>query len=507
MKLKISKSKNLFSIFTLFILFSCNPEQPKTDFNVLVEVPNGSDMNLETREDEDLTIEYSVEPLSESVDLILKIMDKPKYGDLKDCESVNSFSIRCTYTPKKNFNGKDQITFITKDGELRGRASSTLTINVVGEPDSPVAIDGSFKTKAMAEKKFKFPNAIDPDSKAKDLKFEIVSYPQNGRVTNCKNNYCYYQAERYFEGIDSFTYRVIDNGGLSSEVATMRVMVSSDLHSGMETFTQGVNSMSGVDILWVIDNSGSMKNEQESLAANFEAFIENFMANGKAKFPFKMGVITTDKYLSNGKNLLESDDFGSPYNLTSARAESDFAGFKSDFQKAVNVGINGSGAEKVFDSIENFNKLNPAWANQPQKLLTYILLTDEKEQSSGKISKWVSYFNNLKDESWKTKIFPVISLQGDSEQRFSKISSASGTRVYDIESRFNSVLDSISLSVSQNLSSFKLKEGIVIKADTINVKVDGVDVRNFKYENNTIKLLEAPGAYATIVVTYKYGGY
>ncbi|MGM0556601.1 MAG: hypothetical protein ACQEVA_09520 [Myxococcota bacterium] len=45
-----------------------------------------------------------------------------------------------------------------------------------------------------------------------------------------------------------------------------------------------------VDILWVIDSSGSMCQEQKALADNFDAFIDDF---GKQNIDFHMGVTTT----------------------------------------------------------------------------------------------------------------------------------------------------------------------------------------------------------------------
>jgi hypothetical protein len=507
MKLKANQTKFLFSIVTSFFILSCKPDQPATEFNELVEVPSGEDVVLKSKEDEDLIVEYSVEPSEDSVDMKLVIIGKPKFGDLKDCELVTDYSMRCVYTPGKNFSGKDEIFFNTKDGDLRGKVPGKVTINVESSPDTPIARDGSFEAQASKAVSFKFPEAIDPDTKKNDLTYEIVSIPQNGELSQCKKNQCTYMPKGLYEGRDSITYRVIDHTNLVSNTATMNIVVSTKLDKGIETFTQGVNSLKGVDIVWVVDNSGSMKDEQENLAKNFQSFIENFMSNGKAKFPFKMGVLTTDKYLAKKGNLLEEDSFGVPYNLTSSRAEMDFKGFRTDFEKAVNVGINGSGSEKCFDSIETLNKNSKEWLSGNDNLLVYIILTDESEQSSGSIESWNKYFLALKDANYKTKVFPIVQEKEDKEKRFYNISKETGTKLYDINGSFDRVLDDISLSVSQNLSSFKLRADIQIIPDSIQVSVDGASISGFSYNDNKIKLLNAPPAYSTIVVTYKYGGY
>ena len=54
---------------------------------------------------------------------------------------------------------------------------------------------------------------------------------------------------------------------------------------------------SKVDILWVVDDSGSMRDEQEDLARNFDVFIKDFL---EQKIDFQMGITTTDAR-NNGK--------------------------------------------------------------------------------------------------------------------------------------------------------------------------------------------------------------
>ncbi|MEZ0391795.1 MAG: hypothetical protein ACAH59_06240 [Pseudobdellovibrionaceae bacterium] len=48
-----------------------------------------------------------------------------------------------------------------------------------------------------------------------------------------------------------------------------------------------------IDILWVIDNSGSMKSSQENLTANFQSFINGFQQKG---YDYHMAVIGSDAW-------------------------------------------------------------------------------------------------------------------------------------------------------------------------------------------------------------------
>ncbi len=52
-----------------------------------------------------------------------------------------------------------------------------------------------------------------------------------------------------------------------------------------------------MDILWVIDNSGSMLPEQEQMVANYQSFIQAFTSQS-TQYDFQMAVTTTDTYLS-----------------------------------------------------------------------------------------------------------------------------------------------------------------------------------------------------------------
>ncbi len=89
-----------------------------------------------------------------------------------------------------------------------------------------------------------------------------------------------------------------------------------------------------VDILWVVDDSVSMQNEQEQVAAGFEDFIDALQGDA---IDFHLGVVTTDMDLSNtGRGRL----VGEPTVLT---PEDDYVAL---FQERVLVGTDGSDKER-----------------------------------------------------------------------------------------------------------------------------------------------------------------
>ncbi len=94
----------------------------------------------------------------------------------------------------------------------------------------------------------------------------------------------------------------------------------------VDTYAQ--QSAAKIDVLWVIDNSGSMAPRQENLAKNFQSFIDVF---AKGAIDYRIAVTTTDIFKTRG-NL-----FGSPKILTPKTP-----GVVAAFQKNVKVGIDGS---------------------------------------------------------------------------------------------------------------------------------------------------------------------
>lgn len=74
--------------------------------------------------------------------------------------------------------------------------------------------------------------------------------------------------------------------GCSSKQSSFSILAAS------EKFSQNYQD-NRVDVLWVIDNSGSMLPSQQNLADNFPSFISDFQ---NSDFDFKMAVTTSDAY-------------------------------------------------------------------------------------------------------------------------------------------------------------------------------------------------------------------
>jgi hypothetical protein len=104
----------------------------------------------------------------------------------------------------------------------------------------------------------------------------------------------------------------------------------------VDTYAQ--QSAARVDVLWVVDNSGSMAEEQENLARNFQSFIELFT---RGSVDYRIAVTTTDVFGDKGQFK------GSPRILSPQTGNVITA-----FQNNIRVGISGSPFEAGMDAAE-----------------------------------------------------------------------------------------------------------------------------------------------------------
>jgi hypothetical protein len=130
-----------------------------------------------------------------------------------------------------------------------------------------------------------------------------------------------------------------------------------------------------LDILWVIDNSGSMQGEVDNLADTFDVFINGFVNLG---LDFQIGVVTTDMDDPLQSGLLQ----GTPKIITSSDADP-----VGEFQATVALGTSGSGDERGLDAAyaaltsplidaENLGLVRAG------SILSVIVVTDEDDSSS-----------------------------------------------------------------------------------------------------------------------------
>jgi uncharacterized repeat protein (TIGR01451 family)/CSLREA domain-containing protein len=136
-----------------------------------------------------------------------------------------------TYTPDANFFGTDSFTYKANDGSDDSNvATVNITVNSVN--DAPLAIDDAATTTGNTPVAVDvLANDSDIDGALDPASVTIQSAASHGTLSIDSNTgKIIYTAAFGFSGPDSFTYRVKDNQGAVSNLATVRIEVLAASH-------------------------------------------------------------------------------------------------------------------------------------------------------------------------------------------------------------------------------------------------------------------------------------
>jgi len=142
-----------------------------------------------------------------------------------------------------------------------------------------------------------------------------------------------------------------------------------------------------VDVVWVVDNSGSMHNIQQNIIRNAELFIKQF--TGSAVANWRMGILSSDTsespYLGFGTGAYFDRNTKNPVRV-----------FNNAFSQ---LGTSGDITEKFFDPVQIAFNRDPNFV-RPGAFLVFIFVTDELEQSTvlSSSSSFLQYATQLKGD-------------------------------------------------------------------------------------------------------------
>lgn len=169
-----------------------------------------------------------------------------------------------------------------------------------------------------------------------------------------------------------------------------------------QSLTQGSLTNNKVDILWVIDNSGSMLTKQQSLANSFDSFTQVFLNKG---FDFHIAIVTTDTRSSTDPNPLlrgqEGFFQGAPTVITGQTAN-----FSNTFKANVVVGALGDAAAKGLDVIPlslntgNLNTVNAGFLREDAHLAVVVLSDADDTSSTETVASTMSFLQTLKPDKF-----------------------------------------------------------------------------------------------------------
>lgn len=310
-----------------------------------------------------------------------------------------------------------------------------------------------------------------------------------------------------------------------------------------DTFTQTTGQ--NVDVLFVVDNSGSMQEEQSNLATNFSSFIQ-----GAASWQndYHIGVTTTDLEADNGRLVAAGNNARFVTSATQAQ-----------FKDNVQVGTNGSGDEKGLACAQAALSLpHTAGSGDPANLtsctsdtqctapercwdgycggrnrgfiredatLEVVIVSDEEDYSPADLNFYINFFKSIKG-FYNENLFHLHAIVGDvpsgcnsgagaadAGQRYTAVAQATGGAVVSVcDANFAAGLSSIGDIAFGLRTQFFL--GRLPDPTTITVAVAGTSCAsgsgaNWVYDepSNSVVFAEEGGCMPTagqqVVIHYK----
>ncbi len=281
-----------------------------------------------------------------------------------------------------------------------------------------------------------------------------------------------------------------------------------------DRFTQTTGQ--DVDVLFVVDNSGSMDEEQSNLATNFQSFIQ---AASTWHNDYHIGVTSTDLEADSGRLIAGAvaDRF-----VTAAN----FAAFANN----VRLGTNGSGDEKGLAtaqaalSLPNTGDSSTACSTdgdcaapekcvanfcggrnrgfmRPDAALEIVFVSDEEDSSPGDLNFYINFFKSIKG-FYNTNLMHAHAIVGDvpggcssgagsaaAGQRYVAVAQATGGSVVSIcDANFAAGLASIgniAFGLRKQFFLARLPDPSTITVKVANVACAGAAGANWVYDGDS----------------------
>lgn len=130
-----------------------------------------------------------------------------------------------TYLPDDLYTGTDSFTYTASDGKITSDPA-TVTLTIARANHAPVARDDTYYTGPDGAVRVGIPGPMlnDSDADGDPLKFQLVTGPAYGTLTQNGGGSFTYLLRGTYRGTDHFTYRVSD-GKLSSNLATVNIVI------------------------------------------------------------------------------------------------------------------------------------------------------------------------------------------------------------------------------------------------------------------------------------------
>ncbi|MCA9493145.1 MAG: hypothetical protein KC621_24610 [Myxococcales bacterium] len=225
-----------------------------------------------------------------------------------------------------------------------------------------------------------------------------------------------------------------------------------------------------VDVLWTIDNSCSMSNEQDNLAENFPFFMDYFEGSG---LDFHVGVVSTDLDNPNQNGKLQSGGSGYKY------IDIDTASPITVFQMMATMGTFGSGNEKglgaSFRALEENRDTFNAGFYRDEASINNIVISDEADHTPAAIitqPEFIDWYDGLKRETDMRSFSCIVTMNGyGAGTAYMGVTNQIGGIIWDIESEdWSDVLERLGIQASGLKREYFLSQLPVESSILVNVE-------------------------------------
>jgi hypothetical protein len=292
-------------------------------------------------------------------------------------------------------------------------------------------------------------------------------------------------------------------------VATAAFMQSSNGEPQSEDFEQG--EWGKLDLLVVIDDSGSMIEEQENLADKMQPLLSKV-----EKADWQIAVITTSESFSCQRALIKkSDTFAS-----------------LSFSRAIKAGTDGDGEEKgILQAVRGLGGADctrQSWV-RPGSTLAVLIVSDEdncqiNEDAAnpqygcvGKPERYssylVDYLKTVRTVGQDARVYGLFwdpadatcgEAMGMGTEYLAAVQATQGTSGKICASDYTPTLTAISTDVAKILK-YEFDLDFMPDDGTLKIKVDGQEWSKFVLEGQKVRFTEPPPFGAKVDVSYKHG--
>jgi len=200
-----------------------------------------------------------------------------------------------------------------------------------------------------------------------------------------------------------------------------------------------------VDVLWTIDNSCSMYDEQNALTENFPKFMDYFLGSG---LDYHIGVTSTDLDDPQHKGKLQTG--GTPYKFI----DTDTPNAIGVFTSMASMGTTGSGTERgiggTYNALETYKDSFNAGFQRDEAALHTIVLSDEADLTQASVitePEFIKWYDGIKKEADERTFSSVVSMQTGGT--YIDISEEIGGIIWDItDENYSVVLDRLGVQAA-----------------------------------------------------------